>query len=67
MEVLKDADATSIYGARAANGVILKTTKKGRSDKTKIDLNTQTAWGKVDRNIDMLNTLQYLAMRQEAF
>jgi TonB-dependent starch-binding outer membrane protein SusC len=39
MEVLKDADATAIYGSRGANGVILITTKKGKAGKTKVGLN----------------------------
>lgn len=39
MEVLKDASATAIYGARGANGVILITTKQGKSGKTQIDYN----------------------------
>jgi TonB-linked SusC/RagA family outer membrane protein len=66
MEVLKDADATAIYGSRAANGAILITTKKGKVGKTKIDINLQQGWGKVTRKVDMLNTQQYLEMRHEA-
>jgi len=42
--VLKDAAATSIYGARAANGVILVTTKSGRAGKPQVRLNTQVGW-----------------------
>lgn len=42
IEILKDAAATSIYGARAANGVVLITTKRGRTGSTRITLNTQT-------------------------
>lgn len=67
IEVLKDADATSIYGSRAANGAILITTKKGKAGPMKLDLNMQTGWGHVTRKLDMLNTRQYLDMRYEAF
>lgn len=67
IEVLKDADATSIYGSRAANGAILITTKKGKAGPMKLDLNMQTGWGHVTRKLDMLDTRQYLDMRYEAF
>lgn len=67
IEVLKDADATSIYGSRAAQGAILITTKKGKAGRTKADFNIQTGWGKVDRRLDLLTTRQYLDMRHEAF
>jgi TonB-dependent SusC/RagA subfamily outer membrane receptor len=65
IEVLKDADATAIYGSRAANGAILITTKKGKPGKTKVDLNMQTGIGQVSRKLDLLNTQQYLEMRRE--
>jgi TonB-linked SusC/RagA family outer membrane protein len=67
IEVLKDADATAIYGSRAANGAILITTKKGKSGQTKIDVTVQSGTGKVGRKFDMLNTQQYIQMRQEAY
>jgi TonB-dependent starch-binding outer membrane protein SusC len=70
IEVLKDADATAIYGSRAANGAILITTKRGKADKAgvmKLDLNMQAGLGKTARHLDMLNTRQYLDMRYQAF
>lgn len=67
IEVLKDADATAIYGSRGANGVILITTKKGKSGKTNIHLNLYKGFGKVSRKLDLLNTQQYLEVRKEAF
>ncbi len=67
IEVLKDADATAIYGSRAANGAILITTKKGKQGKATLDLNLQNGWGCVTRRLEMLNTSQYLEMRREAF
>jgi TonB-linked SusC/RagA family outer membrane protein len=67
IEVLKDADATAIYGSRAANGAILITTKKGKAGKTKIGLNIQHGWGRLTKKLPLLNTSQYLEMRREAF
>ncbi len=67
MEILKDADATAIYGSRGANGVILITTKKGKPGKTKFNLDMQTGFSSVTRTMEMLNTAQYVAMRKEAF
>jgi TonB-linked SusC/RagA family outer membrane protein len=66
IDVLKDADATAIYGSRAANGAILITTKKGKQGPTKVDINLQNGWGKVTRYMDLMNTKQYLEMRREA-
>lgn len=67
IDVLKDADATAIYGTRAANGVVLITTKKGKAGKTKLDLNVYQGVGKVGHYIDMLDLPQYLALRRKAF
>jgi TonB-linked SusC/RagA family outer membrane protein len=67
LTVLKDADATAIYGSRGANGVILVTTKKGKPGKTKFDLNVYTGFSKVTGRYDLLNLRQYLDMRREAF
>ncbi|UYQ90967.1 SusC/RagA family TonB-linked outer membrane protein [Chitinophaga horti] len=67
IEVLKDADATAIYGSRGANGVILITTKKGKSGKTGLNVNVYHGLGKVGKQMEMLSTRQYLDMRYEAF
>ncbi|MFT3749124.1 MAG: SusC/RagA family TonB-linked outer membrane protein [Agriterribacter sp.] len=67
IDVLKDADATSIYGSRAANGAILITTKKGKLGKTNINIDLQKGWGKVTQTPEMMNRRQYLDMRYEAF
>jgi TonB-linked SusC/RagA family outer membrane protein len=67
IEVLKDADATAIYGSRGANGVVLITTKKGKAGKTKFDVQAYTTIGKVTQNLNLLNTAEYLAIRREAF
>lgn len=67
IEVLKDADATAIYGSRGANGVILITTKKGQQGRTNVNLKFYTGIGRVNSKIKMLNTSQYIKMRKEAF
>jgi len=64
--VLKDADATSIYGSRAANGAILITTKKGKAGQTKFNFNLQDGFGQVGEKLHLLNTPQYLQMRHDA-
>jgi TonB-linked SusC/RagA family outer membrane protein len=64
--VLKDADATSIYGSQGANGVIVITTKKGRPGKTNFNARVNAGPNNVTRSIPMMNTQQYLAMRREA-
>ncbi|MDB5089687.1 MAG: SusC/RagA family TonB-linked outer membrane protein [Mucilaginibacter sp.] len=67
IEVLKDADATAIYGSRGGNGVILITTKKGKAGKTKLDLHIQEGISDQTRFYDLLNTQQYLQIRNQAF
>ncbi|MCX2680644.1 SusC/RagA family TonB-linked outer membrane protein [Galbibacter sp. EGI 63066] len=64
IEVLKDADATAIYGSRGANGVILITTKKG---KPQFNLNYSYGTGRVNSYFDLMNTEEYLQMRREAY
>lgn len=61
IEVLKDADATAIYGSRGANGVVLITTKKGKAGKTRFDTQLSTSLGEVSHFLDLMNTEQYLA------
>ncbi|MHC5310952.1 SusC/RagA family TonB-linked outer membrane protein [Myroides sp. LJL116] len=67
IEVLKDADATAIYGSRGANGVILITTKKGKQGETKFTVSSSIGFSKVNKFMDMLNTEDYIKMRKEAF
>jgi len=66
IEILKDADATAIYGSQAANGAILITTKKGRNGKTTFDINMQKGWSKVAHFMDLMNSNQYMEMRHES-
>lgn len=67
IDILKDADATSIYGSRGSNGVILITTKKGKAGKTKLDVNASTGISELNRFIPVLDLPQYLQLRNEAF
>ena len=67
IEVLKDADATAIYGSRGANGVVLITTKKGLEQPTVFSLQSHTTVGVVPKFMNLLNTEQYLRMRSTAF
>ncbi len=67
IEVLKDADATAIYGSRGANGVVLITTKKGVRGPIRATFDLMTGLGKVERTLDLLGTSDYLVMRKEAF
>jgi TonB-linked SusC/RagA family outer membrane protein len=67
IEVLKDADATAIYGSRGANGVVLITTKKGKEGKLDVSVTASTAAGRVTRFMELMHTKEYLAMRRQAF
>jgi TonB-linked SusC/RagA family outer membrane protein len=60
IEILKDASAGAIYGARAANGVVLITTKKGKSGKSKITFGMQYGSSKPTKVLKFLNTKQYI-------
>lgn len=67
IDILKDADATAIYGSRGANGVILITTKKGRSEDLQVDASLSSGIMQAPKRLDLLNTQQYLGIRREAF
>jgi TonB-linked SusC/RagA family outer membrane protein len=66
VQVLKDADATAIYGSRGSNGVILITTKKGKPGKTHFEINLNQGESTVTRMYPLGTTAQYIAMRKEA-
>ncbi len=59
IEILKDASATAIYGARAANGVILITTKSGKSGKTKVNYDFYAGVQKITKKLDVLTPVEY--------
>ncbi|GAL72136.1 SusC/RagA family TonB-linked outer membrane protein [Jejuia pallidilutea] len=65
VEVLKDAASQAIYGARAAAGVILITTKKGKSGKLSVNYNGYTGISSAARKLDLLNATEYATLLNE--
>ena len=59
IEILKDASATAIYGSRGANGVVIITTKRGRSGAPQIDVNASTSVSNVLKKLEVLNAGEY--------
>ena len=66
VEVLKDASATAIYGSRAAGGIILVTTKKGKKGQSHLTFNTWVGMTKPVRLYDVLGAQDYVMMKNEA-
>ncbi len=66
MDILKDASSTAIYGVRGANGVIIITTKKGRSGKTKVEYNGTVGLREATNLVDMAGEKQYAGYLNEA-
>jgi TonB-linked SusC/RagA family outer membrane protein len=62
MTILKDASATAIYGSRAANGVVMITTRRGESGRVKVHFSAYTGISRLYKVPDMLNTDQYVAL-----
>ncbi|MBI9057356.1 MAG: TonB-dependent receptor [Labilibaculum sp.] len=67
MTVLKDAASTAIYGARAANGVILVTTKRGKEGKPTVNYNASYGFQKPTKILDYLNSYDYARYSNQAF
>lgn len=67
MEVLKDAASQAIYGARAAAGVILITTKKGKSGKMIVSYNGYSGFSSAARKLDLLDATQYTTLMNERY
>lgn len=65
MQILKDASSAAIYGSRGANGVVIITTKQGKSSDAKISLNIQGGFTNVAKKIDVLNAAQYKELMDE--
>lgn len=65
IEVLKDASATAIYGSRGANGVVLITTKQGKSGETRVDFSSYYAVQEVGKTIDLLNSKEFAELMNE--
>ncbi|NJO70448.1 MAG: TonB-dependent receptor plug domain-containing protein [Bacteroidetes bacterium] len=67
IDVLKDASSTAIYGARAANGVVVITTKKGKKGEPSISLNTSYGVQSITKKIEMMNSTEFLNAIQDAY
>jgi TonB-dependent starch-binding outer membrane protein SusC len=67
IDILKDAASTAIYGSNAANGVVIVTTKKGRSGKTKFTFNTYYGQGQPLKKLNVANSQEYYQLRSEAY
>ncbi|MDP2452499.1 MULTISPECIES: SusC/RagA family TonB-linked outer membrane protein [unclassified Kaistella] len=65
--VLKDADATAIYGSRGGNGVILITTKRGKAGAVRVTASAATSYSTVAGKLKMMDTQEYLSMRRQAY
>ena len=66
IDVLKDAASAAIYGAQAANGVVLVTTKSGKEGSGKITYDGYVGWQTLGRKFNMLNSNQYMQIMDEA-
>ncbi|MFD1144452.1 SusC/RagA family TonB-linked outer membrane protein [Larkinella insperata] len=67
IDILKDASATAIYGSRGANGVVVVTTKRGKSGQGRLNFDYYTGVQQVTKKMDMLNSQQYAEFSKEAF
>lgn len=65
IDVMKDASATAIYGARGSNGVILITTKSGKAGKTEVTYNGFVSFDYLGKKLDLLNTEEYVKYQYE--
>jgi TonB-linked SusC/RagA family outer membrane protein len=66
IEILKDASATAIYGSRGANGVVMVTTKSGKSGKTKVEFNSYYSFQKEIGRLDLLNARDFATYINDA-
>ena len=66
IDILKDASATAIYGVRAANGVVIITTKRGKTGKTSVNLDAYRGVNSVIRRLDLLTAEQYAVINNES-
>lgn len=65
IDVLKDAASAAIYGAQAANGVVLVTTKRGKEGRTQVSFDGYMGWQTVARKVDLLNAEEYMTIMNE--
>jgi TonB-linked SusC/RagA family outer membrane protein len=66
MDVLKDASSTAIYGSKGSNGVILITTKQGKSGKPSVNLDVFTGFQQVSKKMDLINSQQFAEFGRDA-
>ena len=66
-EILKDGAATAIYGSRAANGVVLITTKQGKQGAAKISYDSWMGWSKAAKLYDLLNAEEFVTIANEKY
>jgi len=67
MQVLKDASASAIYGARAANGVVIITTNRGKAGATRVQFKATTGFSDVAKFLPLMNSAQYIEYATEAY
>ncbi|RAK02998.1 TonB-linked SusC/RagA family outer membrane protein [Larkinella arboricola] len=67
VDILKDASATAIYGSRGANGVVVVTTKRGKSGQGRLNFDYYTGIQQVTKKMDLLNSQQFAEFSKEAF
>lgn len=67
VEVLKDASASAIYGSRAANGVVLVTTKRGKNGPTRVTFDSYYGTQQANKTLDVLNAAQFAQLENEVF
>ncbi|MPR33153.1 SusC/RagA family TonB-linked outer membrane protein [Salmonirosea aquatica] len=67
VEVLKDASASAIYGARAANGVVLITTKRGKAGATRVSIDSYYGVQQAAKTLDVLNAAEFAQLENEVF
>ncbi|WP_421825859.1 SusC/RagA family TonB-linked outer membrane protein [Larkinella sp.] len=67
VEILKDASASAIYGSRAANGVVLITTKRGKTGATRVTVDSYYGVQKVNKTLPVLNASQFAQLENEVF
>lgn len=67
VEILKDASASAIYGSRAANGVVLITTKRGKTGATRVTIDSYYGVQKVNKTLPVLNAAEFAQLENEVF
>ncbi|WP_373875273.1 SusC/RagA family TonB-linked outer membrane protein [Bacteroides nordii] len=65
IEVLKDASSAAIYGARAANGVVMVTTKSGKTGRPVVSYNGSTSYRKISKTLDLLDPYEFVKLQME--